>query len=168
MNSWYSLKSLAILLAIFVVITFICYQAAMLLISRSLIKILIGIIILMCVNSLCLCKIMKSWHPLKSLAISLAIFVAITFICYLVAMVLISNSIDSHWGWLGAILLMSHITLNLLIVIPPSILITHAIVTNDASSKIEEYTYIKTIFLFVVISIIVFVVAFIGFKLTGR
>lgn len=129
------------------------------------VKIIIGLIILLCIISTCLCKIMKSRRPLQSLAISLATFAAITVICFLVTTVLFSHSLNSHWGWLGVILLMTNLTLNLLIVIPPSVLITHAIVTNDVTSKTKKYTYIKTFFLFVFISIIVFVVALNVFKL---
>jgi hypothetical protein len=117
------------------------------------VEMIIGPIILLCVISLCLCKIMKSWHPLKSLVISLETFVAIIFIGWLALM-----------SRLFVILLL---TLYPLIVIPPSILITHAIVTNDVSSKTEKYTYRKTIFLFVIILIIVCVVKGIAFKLTG-
>jgi hypothetical protein len=107
---------------------------------------------------------MKSWHPLKSLAISLETFVVIIFIGWLAAMNFSSKSPDSD---VGLSLLILILTFYSLIVIPPSILITHAIVTNDVSSKTEKYTYRKTIFLFVVISIIVCVVEVIAFKLTG-
>ena len=129
---------------------------------------LIGIIFMLGMVSICLCGIMGSWRPLKSLAIAAAAFVVILVICYLVSMVLISRSSNSHWGWLGVILLMTNLTLNLLILIPPSILITHAIVSNKVSSETKKYAYLKTAGLFVVVLIIVFGVVLIAFKLIRR
>ena len=126
---------------------------------------LIGIIFVMGLVSICLCGITGSWRPLKSLAIAAASFVAILIICYLAYMVLSSHASHSHWGWLGVILLMTNLTLTLLIIIPPSILITHAIVSNKVSSETKKYAYIKTAGLFVVVSIIVFGVTLIVFKL---
>lgn len=126
---------------------------------------LIGIIFMLCMLAVGLCGTMGSWRPLKSLALALAAFALIVVICYLASMVLLSYSLDSHWGWLGVILLMTNLTLNLLIIIPPSILITHAIVKNDESSEAEKYTWVRIAVLFVIVTVIVFVVAFIFFKL---